>query len=129
MTTQCYEASVVPLSALDAAAMGQVRIISDASARELVLVAKWLAQALKRAHGKGSLCLNCDAEFNGADPMSIEWSVAVTVPFSSDRNAIVGGICPRCAARSDLQEILIKGVRRVIPDARAAQRGMARQAG
>ena len=48
MTTQCYEASVVPLSALDAAAMGQVRIISDASARELVLVAKWLAQALKR---------------------------------------------------------------------------------
>ena len=103
MTTQCYEASVVPLSALDAAAMGQVRIISDASARELVLVAKWLAQALKRAHGKGSLCLNCDAEFNGADPMSIEWSVAVTVPFSSDRNAIVGGICPRCAA--DLQEL------------------------
>jgi len=101
--------------------MGQVRIISDASARELVLVAKWLAQALKRAHG--------DAEFNGADPMSIEWSVAVTVPFSSDRNAIVGGICPRCAARSDLQEILIKGIRRVIPDARAAQRGMARQAG
>jgi hypothetical protein len=88
MTTrpmQCYEASVVPLAALGAAAMGQVRI-SDASAqRELMLVAKWLIAST-------SLCLstaqartvNCDAEFKGADTMSIEWAVAVTVPFSCD---------------------------------------------
>jgi hypothetical protein len=121
---QCYEASVVPLAAFGAATMGQVRIFGT-SGRELMLVAKWLARALQRERGKGCLCLSCDGEFNGADPASIEWSVAVTVPFSCEGNAIVSGICPRCAVRSDLQDIVIKGIRHVIPDARATDAGAA----
>jgi hypothetical protein len=63
------------------------------------LVGNWLAQALRRKPNDRALCLNCDAEFQGEH----SWSVMVAAPFACDGEAIVSGICPKCAQLPNLK--------------------------
>ena len=89
----------------------------------VVLIAQWLAQALKRKKGDLALCISCEATFNSKRPSSHDWSVVVVEPFTQGEQAIVSGMCPKCAAKPDCTDRVVASLRAVIPDAQIVQSG------
>jgi hypothetical protein len=67
------------------------------------IVFDWIAQVGRKKPGKKPLCLNCDNECLD-DPT---WSIVVTKPYAAtEGQTVVSCICPNCAARSDINDIV-----------------------
>jgi hypothetical protein len=80
----------------------------------------WTDAAMKP--GARTLCLNCDTVF-GPDVQPAAYSVSL--PFADRGHAIVTGVCASCAGRENLQQVALRRLRSIWPDAYSVNGGRA----
>jgi hypothetical protein len=72
----------------------------------------FLKQISEKKPGEGALCIDCDAELH-ANTDRRDWLVSVALPRfpRHDDKALVSGICPTCAARPDIEDVVMERLR------------------
>jgi hypothetical protein len=78
----------------------------DLEAQKLAgIITSWAARMIRSPPGEKPLCVCCDSTCHD-DP---EWSVAIAAPYASEGGrAIVAAICPDCAARDEINDIVAR---------------------
>jgi hypothetical protein len=66
--------------------------------------------------GQGALCMTCDHEFIGSDKPLV-FAICVPALALAPTATVVSAICPTCAQKPDLLDLITADLRRIWPDA------------
>jgi hypothetical protein len=80
------------------------------------VMGRWGYEANRTKAGEGALCLGCDTEFR---PLSSDAPAGflIIMPFADRSMAITTGICVRCFACEDLDDVIIQQLKTIWPEA------------
>jgi hypothetical protein len=89
----------------------------DTKARTILMaIMDYVRHTHTKPKGQGALCLDCEVEFP-ADEVPLHFLICLPAFAPQPQVSVVTGICEKCAARSDLADVVTRRLREIWPSA------------